>query len=281
MDFYPGIVIDSHSSRVMAETDEEPLVEMIGIEKRFGRVNALAGVDLDLERNEIHGLLGDNGSGKSTLVKTLVGVHAPDAGEIFIRGERARIRSPTDAREHGIATVYQDLALVGELTVAANIFLGRNPTRRVGYLFDVIDWKTMNERARQILEERLNIELDPTQRVEFLSGGERQAIAIARALITEPDIVIMDEPTSALSADSVSRVHELIRTLKREGLTVLIISHNIDEVFSLTDRLTVLDNGNLVGTVRTADVTNDQVLRMIIEGKMPEEAVEGASAASS
>lgn len=281
MDFYPGIVIDSLSSRVMAETDEEPLVEMIGIEKRFGRVNALAGVDLDLERNEIHGLLGDNGSGKSTLVKTLVGVHAPDAGEIFIRGERARIRSPTDAREHGIATVYQDLALVGELTVAANIFLGRNPTRRVGYLFDVIDWKTMNERARQILEDRLNIELDPTQRVEFLSGGERQAIAIARALITEPDIVIMDEPTSALSADSVSRVHELIRTLKREGLTVLIISHNIDEVFSLTDRLTVLDNGNLVGTVRTADVTNDQVLRMIIEGKMPEEAVEGASAASS
>ncbi|WP_433633404.1 ATP-binding cassette domain-containing protein [Halomicrococcus sp. NG-SE-24] len=256
----------------MGETTEdegdsgEALIEMRSIEKKFGRVQALDGVDLELRENEVLGLVGDNGSGKSTLIKVLVGIHDPDGGEIYIRGKRVRIDNPTDARKHGIATVYQDLALVDEMSVASNIFLGRNPTRRIAGVVELIDWQQMHQRAEEILKNRLNIDLNPTQRVEFLSGGERQAIAIARALVTEPDIVVLDEPTSALSADSASRVHELIRSLHEEGLSIIIISHNIDEIFSLTDRITVLDNAKLVGTVDSESVTKDDVLRMIIEG---------------
>jgi ABC-type sugar transport system ATPase subunit len=252
-------------------TDESaptPLIEMRGIEKQFGQVVALDGVDLTLESGEILALVGDNGSGKSTLIKTLVGIHQPDAGRISIRGERRRISNPKQAREYGITTVYQDLALVDTLSVAANMFLGRTPTRRLGILPQV-DWRRMNERAEEILRQRLNIEIDATQEVEYLSGGERQAIAIARALVTDPDIVVMDEPTSALSADSTSRVRDLVRTLNEEGITVLLISHNLDEVFDLAHRVTVLDNGRLVGTVDTGDVSKDEVVQMIVGGEMP------------
>ncbi len=249
----------------------EPLIEMRGIEKNFGRVIALNGVDLELREGEILGLLGDNGSGKSTLIKTLVGVHEPDAGEIFIRGERVDIGSPNEARQHGIATVYQDLALIDTISVAANMFLARNPVKRLAGFIPVIDWDSMNERSERILRERLNLEIDPTAEVEFLSGGERQAVAIGRALVTEPDIVIMDEPTSALSADSARRVRELIATLNDEGITVLIISHNLDEIFELTDRITVLDNANHVGTIDTDEVTKENVVQMMVDGRMPEE----------
>lgn len=247
------------------EREQRPLVEMKGIEKHFGRVVALNEIDLDLAAGEIHGLIGDNGSGKSTLIKTLVGVYQADEGEVYIRGEPVNIRNPKDARKYGISTVYQDLALVDELTVAGNLFLGRPLQRRIGP-FQINNWKAMRERANEILESRLDIHIDPTQRVEFLSGGERQAISIARALVTDPDIVIMDEPTSALSAEAVPQVNQLIRTLRDEGVTVLLISHNIDEVFDLTDRITVLRNGDKTGTVTTANVTTDEVLRMMIEG---------------
>jgi ABC-type sugar transport system ATPase subunit len=247
------------------------LIEMRGIEKHFGRIIALDGVDLTLREGDILGLLGDNGSGKSTLIKTLVGVHQPDDGEIYIHGERVNISSPKEARQYGITTVYQDLALIDTLSVAANIFLARNPTKKFANTVSVVDWETMNERAEQILKSRLNIEIDPTLEVEFLSGGERQAIAIARALVTDPDIIIMDEPTSALSADAAQRVQELIQTLNDEGITVLIISHSLDEVFELTDRITVLDNGNLVGTVKTDRVTKENVVHMMVAGGIPEE----------
>lgn len=251
-------------------TESDPLIEMRGIEKRFGRVVALDGVDLTLREGEILALVGDNGSGKSTLVKTLVGIHQPDAGEIFIRGDRTTVDNPREAREHGIATVYQDLALVDSLSVAANIFMGRALSGRVGIL-PKLDWKQMNEEAEEILRTRLNIELDPSMEVEFLSGGERQAIAVARALVTDPDVVVMDEPTSALSADSARRVRELVRSLNDEGITVLVISHNLDEVFELTDRTTVLDGGRLVGTVDTDGVTKETVVQMIVSGSMPDE----------
>lgn len=255
----------------MADRGDEYLIEMDGIHKRFGRVVALSDVDLTLKRNEVMGLLGDNGSGKSTLVKTLVGVHQPDEGQIRIRGEEVSISSPKMARKYGISTVYQDLALVNELTVAANMFLARNPTKRFAGLFNMVDWDTMNQQAEEILRERMNLDIDPTARVEFLSGGERQAIAIARALVTDPDIVVMDEPTSALSPDSAKRVQELVKTLRdEEGLSVVIISHNMDEVFSTTDRITVLDNGNLVGCVDTDAVTRSEVVEMMVSGQMPD-----------
>lgn len=242
---------------------------MEGIHKRFGRLVALEDVDLDLREGEILGLLGDNGSGKSTLVKTLVGVHQADEGTVYIRGERVDISSPKDARRYGISTVYQDLALVNELSVAANMFLARNPMKRLfGYL-PVVDWDRMNREAKRILRERMNLNIDPTSRVEFLSGGERQSIAIARALVTDPDILILDEPTSALSPDSANRVEDLVKTLReKEGISVIIISHNMDEVFNLTDRVTVLDNGNLVGTVETATVDRRDVVEMMVSGTL-------------
>lgn len=248
---------------------QQSIIEMENISKRFGRVQALDGVDLSLRENEILGLLGDNGSGKSTLTKVLVGIHVPNTGEIRIRGIPQEISSPKNAQSHGIATVYQDLALVNEQSIAENMFLGRTPVNRLGGVFPVVDWKDMNDRAERILRERLNININPQTSVEYLSGGERQAIAIARALVTDPDIIVMDEPTSALSADSATRVQELIQTLREEGISIILISHSMDEVFSLTDRVTVLDNGSLVGTIKTSDVDRDDVVRMMIDGQLP------------
>jgi len=251
------------------DSDASSLIEMENIHKSFGRVIALADVDFELNENEVMGLLGDNGSGKSTLVKCLVGVHQPDEGTIRIRGQEVNIDSPKLARTYGISTVYQDLALVNELTVAANMFLARNPVKRIGGVVPIVDWKGMNRQAEKILRERMNLNIDPTTRVEFLSGGERQSIAIARALVTDPDIIVMDEPTSALSPDSAERVQELIQTLQDEGISIVVISHNMDEVFSVCDRVTVLDNGNHVGTVETAAVTKNQVVEMMVSGQMP------------
>jgi ABC-type sugar transport system ATPase subunit len=252
-------------------TTSGPLIEIEGLSKSFGNIQALNDVDFTLEEGEIIGLLGDNGSGKSTFVKLLVGVHEPTAGRILIRGEEANIGGPKEARKHGIATVYQDLALVDDMSVASNMFLGRMPRRKVAGVAPAIDYPTMREEAKSILADRLNIHLDPTKKVELLSGGERQSIAIARALVTNPDILIMDEPTSALSAEATERVQGLIKNLQEEGISIIIISHDLNEIFDLTDRMTILDNGDLVGTVETADVDKDSVVRMMMTGEMPEE----------
>ena len=256
-------------------SESEPLVEVRNVTKNFGNIQALNDVDLTLREGEILGLLGDNGSGKSTFVKVLVGIHDPNEGEVFIRGEPVDIGGPKDARRHGIATVYQDLAVVDEMSVAENMFLGRMPRKSVAGPVSIIDYDQMQERAERILRERLNIHLDPTTKVESLSGGERQAVAIARALVTDPDILIMDEPTSALSADSTERVQELIRSLRANGISVLMISHDLNEVFDLTDRITVLNNGDLVGTIDTDDVVEDDVLGMMM-GSMPTEQAQSA-----
>jgi len=255
----------------MATTAGPPLIEMEGITKRFGQIEAVSDVDLTLYEGDVLGLLGDNGAGKSTLIKTLVGLHSPTEGTIRIRGEETTINSPKQARNHGIATVYQDLALVDERTVAENMFLGRYPVKRLAGLIPIVDYKTMNEQTKKILKDRLDIDIDPTARVEFLSGGERQSIAIARALVTDPDIIIMDEPTSALSADAADRVQSLIKTLQEEGITIIIISHDFNEVFSVTNRIMVLNNGSLVGSAPSDSVTKDAVLRMMVDGTMPKE----------
>lgn len=260
----------------MEETTSSTIVDMRNITKRFGRVVALDGVDFELQEGEIHALTGDNGSGKSTLIKTLVGLHEPDEGEIFIREKKTEIDNPQHARRLGIATVYQDLALVDTMSVAANMFLGRAPVKKRFGVFPKVDWEQMNKRSQEILRTRLNLEMDPTSDVEFLSGGERQAIAVARALVTDPDVVIMDEPTAALSADSAQRVRDLIQTLNDEGVAILVISHSIDEIFELTDRVTVLETGNLVGTVSTSEVTEDDIVEMIVSGKMPTDFQDGA-----
>jgi ABC-type sugar transport system ATPase subunit len=253
----------------LERSDGTPVVEMRNISKSFGSIQALSGVDLEVGDNEIMGLVGDNGAGKSTLVKTLVGIHEADEGEVYVDGQPVDIDSPRDARQHGIATVYQDLAMVDELSVAANTFLGRPITKSVAGLFEIIDWDRMEEEAARVMRENLNLEIDPEKRVEFLSGGERQAVAINRALVTDPRLVIMDEPTSALSTESADRVKELVRQLKDEGMSVLVISHNLDEVFDLTDRITVIAHGEKVGTVDTDNINRDEIVQMMISGEMP------------
>jgi ABC-type sugar transport system ATPase subunit len=245
---------------------EQPIIEMEGVEKQFGRVRALGGVDFDVRENEIVGLVGDNGAGKSTLIKTLVGIHDPDEGTIRIRGEQVSPSNPKEAQEYGIATVYQDLALVDELTVPANVFLGRSKKRRLAGLLPIVDWGGMRAEADRILKERLDFEVPTDSRAEFLSGGERQAVAIARAIATDPEIVILDEPTAALSVDAADRVVDIIKSLRDEGMSVIVISHSLEEVFSLTDRITVLHAGQTVATVDSATVTEDDILQMMISG---------------
>jgi len=249
-------------------TDSETLIiEMRAIDKSFGRIQALDGVDFEVRDNEVMGLVGDNGAGKSTLIKTLVGIHEPDGGEISIDGQPVTLSSPKEAQEQGIATVYQDLALVDELDVHTNVFLGRPEVNRRAGVLPIVDWPTMREEADRILRDRLNFEVPIDSKVEFLSGGERQAVAVARAIATDPDIVILDEPTAALSADAADRVIDIVESLKAEGITVIIISHSLEEVFALTDRVTVLHAGEKVATVDSAAVTEDDILEMMISGQ--------------
>lgn len=252
----------------MSEKDP-PLIAAKRITKTFGGLEALTEVSLDIRENEILGLVGDNGAGKSTFIKTLVGLQSPTSGEFYFKGDKVNISSPKIAQQMGIATVHQDLGLVDELSVAANIFLGRLPSRNIAGTVPIVDWPQMRQRAEELLSKRLDIHLDADSRVGFLSGGERQAVAIARALVTDPEIIIMDEPTSALSAAAAQKVEQLINSLQDQGHTVLIVDHNLDEVFSLTDRLAVLHNGDLVTMIDTEDVTQDEIVSMMVSGSVP------------
>lgn len=251
----------------MSVDTPQPLIEVENVQKRFGTVEALSGVSLSLKENEVLGLVGDNGAGKSTFIKTLVGIHQPDAGEIRFDGEPVTIQGPKHARRLGMGTVYQDLALVDELSVAENLFLGRTPVKKVGGVFPVIDTKTMNEETKRILGERLNIHVDPETPVEYLSGGERQAVAIGRALVTDPDIVLLDEPTSALSKAAVEHVENLIQQLKDTGHSVILINHNLEEVLSMTDRIAVLFQGRVVDVIESTTTTRDEIVSMMITGE--------------
>ena len=251
----------------MTPSASNPQIEIENVQKRFGTVEALSEVTLDLGENEVLGLVGDNGAGKSTLVKTLVGIHQPDDGEIRFDGEPVTIDGPKHARKLGIGTVYQDLALVDELTVAENLFLGRTPVKKLGGVWPVVDTERMNEQAQRILGDRLNIHVDPETPVEYLSGGERQAIAIARALVTDPEIVILDEPTSALSKAAVEHVERLVQQLKDNGHSVILVDHNLEEVQSMTDRIAVLFQGEVVDVVDTDSVSRDGLVSMMVSGQ--------------
>jgi D-xylose transport system ATP-binding protein len=242
-----------------------PLVELRRISKTFGGVHALEDVDVDLFPGEVVALLGHNGAGKSTLIKVLSGVHPPDRGEIRVGGNPARIESTRDAKALGIETIYQNLALAENLDAVANLFLGRERYTRFGFL----DEETMEHETRRMLD-RMKLRL-PSLRSEVsrLSGGQRQAIAIGRAVYFDAKILIMDEPTAALGPEETAKVGELVRELKTQGIGIFLISHDIHDVFDLADRITVLSHGRVVGTVRTADVSKDDVLSMIILGRMP------------
>ena len=232
---------------------EEPLLSVRGASKRFGGVQALQRVSFDLHAGEVLALAGDNGAGKSTLIKCISGVHAPDEGEIFYKGKPVVLANPREARNLGIETIYQDLALADNLDVGANVFLGREPRiRRLGIL-PAIDRRRMREAARDVLH-TLEIELPRgrlTQPVRTLSGGQRQAVAIGRAIYWRAEVLIMDEPTAALGVPEQRKVRELIARLKQQKVGIIFISHNLVDIFAVADRILVLRRGIAAGERRT------------------------------
>jgi ABC-type sugar transport system ATPase subunit len=241
-----------------------PVVVMQGIVKNFGPIQALRGIDLYLNPNEVLGLVGDNGAGKSTLMKVLTGVHRPDAGQIYLNGQPVRFESPHDSREAGIEMVYQDLALAGNLDISDNIFLGRELTRSyLGGLIRLLDHKGMLQEANGLLK-RLKIEIDSVKfLVGTLSGGQRQAVAIGRSAGFEAHVVIMDEPTAALAVREVGKVLDLIEGLKEHNVAVILISHRMQDIFTVCDRIVVLRQGKKVGDVPRVETSMDEIVALI------------------
>jgi len=227
-------------------TEKSPVVEMRNIKKSFGAVQALRGVDLALHHNEVLGLVGDNAAGKSTLMKVLSGAYIPTEGEIFIEGEKVHLSNPMDARRLGIEMVYQDYALANNLDVAANVFMGRELVRLKLGPIGVMDYHHMEQETRSLIN-RLKIDIPSVrQKVERLSGGQRQAVAIARATAFDAKVIIMDEPTAALSVAAIDKVLELVRELKAQGSSIIVISHRLEDIYQVSDRMIVLRQGRKV-----------------------------------
>ena len=244
---------------------DPPLVEMRNISVSFGGIKAVDDVSIDLYPGEVVGLLGHNGAGKTTLIKVLSGAYQRDAGQIFINGEEAHIANPRDARGYNIETIYQTLALADNLDAASNLFLGRELVTSFG----LVDDSAMEAETRKIMA-RLNPNFEKfASPVSALSGGQRQSVAIARAVYFNARILIMDEPTAALGPHETQMVAELISQLKSEGIGIFLISHDIHDVMQLCDRASVMKNGHLVGSVRIEHVSDDDLLSMIILGKPP------------
>jgi D-xylose transport system ATP-binding protein len=244
-----------------------PLVDLSDIRVSFGGVHAVDGVSIDLYAGEVVALVGGNGAGKSTLIHTLAGAHPADGGQITIDGTPVTISNPRDARAYGVEAIYQKLALADNIDAAGNVFLGRELLTRLGSLDD-----SAMSSATQKLMARLNPRFKNLRTpVKSLSGGQRQSVAIARAVHFNAKILIMDEPTAALGPAETEEVRDLVTQLKSEGIGIFLISHDIHDVFDLADRISVMLQGKLVGTVNKADVTKDEVLAMIIMGKHPGE----------
>lgn len=249
----------------MSDAGATPVLEARDISIRFGGVEALRRVSLHLMPGEVLALAGDNGAGKSTLIKILSGVYHADAGELRFDGRAMHLRDPQDARAQGIETIYQDLALADNLDVGSNIFLGREPTRRkLG--FQVIDRPRMAQVAREVLE-RLDIVIPPRRLggpVKMLSGGQRQAIAIGRAIYWNARVLIMDEPTAALGVPEQRKVMALIGSLKAQGVAVLLVSHNLHDIFAVSDRIVVLRRGEVAGEREVPHTNGDEIVRLMV-----------------
>lgn len=266
--------MNATAEHIQPET-RTPLVDMRDISIAFGGIKAVDHASVSLYPGEVVGLLGHNGAGKSTLIKILSGAYPRDGGTIMINGEEASIANPRDAKSYGIETIYQTLALADNVDAAANLFLGREL---------LTPWGTLDDAAMEAEARKVMGRLNPNFRrfkepVKALSGGQRQSVAIARAILFNARILIMDEPTAALGPQETAQVGELIKELKKDGIGIFLISHDIHDVFDLADRVTVMKNGQVVGSARTSDVTKDEVLGMIILGKCPPGATPGPGAA--
>jgi ABC-type sugar transport system ATPase subunit len=244
---------------------QPPILETRGLSKSFGFVHAVKQVSWQVERGEVAALLGDNGAGKSTLIKLICGALLPSAGEIWVRGSRAHIHGPADAFKLGIAPVYQDLALVESRDVVMNMFLGTELTH--GPLGLLLDHRGMAREAQRVLDEVHSRIPSVREVVRKLSGGQRQAVAVGRALLRGGEIIIMDEPTAALGVEQTKEVLQLIETLRSQGRTVILISHNISQVFQVADQISVMFHGEMVGTRRTAETTHAEIVSMIVGAK--------------
>jgi simple sugar transport system ATP-binding protein len=241
-----------------AADSSSPVLELSGIGKSFLGVRALHGAGLRLFAGEVHALMGQNGAGKSTLIKVLTGVHAPDAGHMRLRGQTIAPASPLEAQRLGISTVYQEVNLCPNLTVAENVFAGRYPRRRWR-----IDWAAMNAQARTLLA-RLNLDIDVTRLLSSYPVAVQQMVAIARALSVQASVLILDEPTSSLDADEVQRLFGVLRRLRDEGIAILFVTHFLDQVYALADRITVLRNGELVGEYPTRDLPTPALIAAMV-----------------
>ncbi|NIZ62445.1 ABC transporter ATP-binding protein [Sedimentitalea sp. CY04] len=261
-------VSETKTAKQRRADGDTPLVELKDICVSFGGIHAVDHVSVDLHPGEVVGLLGHNGAGKSTLIKVLSGAYQMDSGEIRVNGDKAVITNPRDARTYNVETIYQTLALADNLDAASNLFLGRELTTPLG----LVDDSAMEAECRKIMGG-----LNPNFRkfsepVSALSGGQRQSVAIARAVYFNAKILIMDEPTAALGPQETQMVAELIQKLKAQGIGIFLIDHDVHAVMELCDRASVMKNGQLVGTVNIDDVTDDDLLSMIILGKNPSQA---------
>ncbi len=243
----------------------QPILQMKGIVKAFPGVQALAGVNFDVRLGEVHALIGENGAGKSTLIRILGGVHQPDGGEIVLREQSVVIPTPRRARELGIAIIHQELNQVGSLSVAENLFMGNEP-RRGGWF---VNWDALHARAGALLAE-LGVHVDSRARVDLLSVAERQTVEIARALSLRADILVMDEPTAALTLEEVERLFTIIGDLRARGVAVIYISHRLEEIFRIADRVTVLRDGHYIGTYPAGAIDMDRLIQLMVGRKLTE-----------
>jgi simple sugar transport system ATP-binding protein len=250
----------------------EPILEVAGLRKSFGPVHALRGVDMELRRGEVLALVGDNGAGKSTLIKHIAGVYRADAGTIHLAGERIDLLSPREARERGIETVYQDLALADDLSVGANIFLGREPVRRLAGIIPFVDDRLIRRETATLLD-RIRSRIPPQARtVARLSGGQRQAVAIARAIYWRAKVVIMDEPTAALAVMERENVVRHARELAAAGSGVIYVGHNLVEILEVADRIAVMFRGAIVHTVQAGETSQEELIKYMTGYKSKDQA---------
>ncbi|WP_336338290.1 ATP-binding cassette domain-containing protein [Haloarcula brevis] len=262
-----GAAEQRHAESADTDSAGTPKLRAENLTKQFGRIVAVEDVSLEIQPAEVFALVGDNGAGKSTLMNMLSGVHEPTKGQIYKDGQPVNFSNPSEARDNGIETVYQDLALMNDLDIATNIFMGQFPQTGFGP-FSVIDWSETYERAEQIMMDQLGRDLDIKTEVEFLSGGQRQLVAIGRALAFDPDVIILDEPTSALSVDATRLVQDTIDTLADRGITIVIVSHNIESVLRHADRIGVLFQGQLVDIKQPAETSLEELNELMTTGTL-------------